>query len=99
MMELKTPDRVPPTMAVWRFSAAQEGGSEGVGEGVVVRGSWVGDEVGGDVEDGEVEEEVVVEVLVMVEEFNISVPRDFVVIFRTEALLQQLFLSSAARQQ
>jgi hypothetical protein len=35
----------------------------------------------------------------MVEEFNISVPRDFVVIFRTEALLQQLFLSSAARQQ
>lgn len=99
MMELKIPDRVPPTMAMWRFSAAQEVGSEGVVEGVVVMGSWVGDEVGADVEDEEVDVDVVVEVLVAVEEFNINVPRDLVVIFRTEALLQQLFLSSAARQQ
>ena len=100
MTALKMPARVPPTIVVWRFSSAHERDSSGnVLEGVAMAGSW--DAVEADVEEvGEaVEVDVVVEALVIVEVLNISVPRDFVLIFGMVALLQQLLVSSAARQQ
>lgn len=82
---------VPPTIAVWRFSTAQEDGvTDAALESVITAKGELGAEVAvGNEEDGLVEVGVAVELGFAVEVSNWNAPNDFVLIFGAVALLQQ----------